>query len=382
MNTARCSRLFRLLKKHGLTAAVTCEPSDIFYFTGLHVSGAYLLFGRGQAPPLRGFEQGQAPPIRGFEQEQAPPIRGFERGNAKLFVNTLYPYKRKWIAPLSELKNIKLGKTAIEPSKFSLASISAFHRMTGCAVIKKEPLFSKIRAIKEPGEIAKIDKAQKISRRLCGLLRLKKGMTEQDAAAFISSRAHSLAHGPSFEPIVAFGANSAYPHHVPSYKKYSSEDPALIDMGVRYKNYRADLTRMSGLFNIKTLSGGGKPRPYALSDGDKPRPYALLGRAYAAVKKSRELALPHIVPGAVIGSVAKMITDHLAEQGFEKNTLHSAGHGIGLDVHEWPAISCPEKGKFEKGMVFTLEPGLYFKGIGGVRVEDVYVLEDKVRILG
>jgi len=327
MNTARCGRLFRLLKKHGLTSAVTCDPSDIFYFTELHVNGAYLLFGGGQA---------------------------------KLFLNSLYPYKRKWTAHLAELKNIKLGKTALEPSKFSMASISAFRRMTGCAVIKKEPLFSKIRAIKEPGEIAKIDKAQKISRRLCGLLRLKKGMTEQDAAAFISSRAHSLAEGPSFEPITAFGANSAYPHHVPSDKKYSRKDPALIDMGVIYKNYRADLTRMSGLFNIKTL----------------------LGRAYAAVKKSRELALPHIVPGAVIGSVAKMIKNHLASQGFEKNALHAAGHGIGLDVHEWPAISCGEKAKFEKGMVFTLEPGLYFKDVGGVRVEDVYVLEDEVRILG
>ncbi|MCD6310888.1 MAG: M24 family metallopeptidase, partial [Elusimicrobia bacterium] len=192
-----------------------------------------------------------------------------------------------------------------------------------------------------------------------------------ELSSFISAEAHRLADGPSFEPIAAFGAGSAYPHRAPSDRKYSRGDTALIDMGVIYKNYHADLTRMSGLFNIKTLSGGGKPRPYAG-----------LGRAYAAVKKSRELVLPHIVPGAVIGSIAKMVKEHLAEQGFEKNTLHSAGHGIGLEVHEWPAISCGVKEKFEKGMVFTLEPGLYFKGIGGVRVEDVYVLEDKVRILG
>ncbi|MBA3065120.1 aminopeptidase P family protein, partial [bacterium] len=105
-------------------------------------------------------------------------------------------------------------------------------------------------------------------------------------------------------------------------------------------------------------------------------------RAYAAIKKSRELALPYIVPGAKIGGVGKIIKDYLAGEGFEKNILHSAGHGIGLDVHEWTAINCSEKEKFEKGMVFTLEPGLYFKGTGGVRVEDVYVLEDKARVLG
>ncbi len=327
MNAARCGRLFRLLRKHGLKAAVTCDPSDIFYFTGLRTSGAYLLFGR---------------------------------DSVKLFLNSLYPYRRKWTAPMTELKNIKLGKTAIEPSKFSISAISSFRGMTGCTVIEKEPLFSKIRALKEKGEIDKIDKAQKISRRLYGRLRFKEGLTEKEIASFISAEAHRCADGPSFEPIAAFGAKSAYPHHIPSDKKYARGDSALIDMGVIYKNYCADLTRMRGLFNIKTL----------------------LGRAYAAVKKSRELALPHIVPGAEIGGIGKMIRDYLAEQGFEKNILHSAGHGIGLDVHEWPAISCGVKEKFEKGMVFTLEPGLYFKGLGGVRVEDVYVLEDKVRVLG
>ncbi|MBU3955236.1 M24 family metallopeptidase, partial [bacterium] len=294
MNKARCGRLFRLLRKHNLNAAVTCDPSDIFYFTGLRADGAYLLFAQ---------------------------------NSVKLFHGILYPYNRKWTAHRAELKNIKLGKTALEPSKFSMASLAAFKKMTGCTVIEKEPLFSKIRALKEKGEIDKIDQAQKISRRLCGLMRFKQGMEEKDAASFISSRAYSLADGPSFEPIVAFGAGSAYPHSVPSSRKYVRGDIALIDMGVRYENYCADLTRMRGLFNIKTL----------------------LGRAYAAIKKSRELALPYIVPGAKIGGVGKIINDYLAGEGFEKNILHSAGHGIGLDVHEWPAINCSEKEKFEKG---------------------------------
>ncbi|MEA2082401.1 MAG: M24 family metallopeptidase [Elusimicrobiota bacterium] len=327
MNAARCGRLFRLLKKQGLQSAVTCDPSDILYFTGLRVSGAYLLF---------------------------------KRSSARLFLNSLYPCEKKWTTPLRELKNIKLGKTAIEPSKFSLTSITSFRNMTGCSIIKKEPLFSRIRAIKEKCEIDKIDKAQKISRSLCERLRFKEGSTEKDTAYSILSRSWRLADGPSFEPIVAFGEKSAYPHHIPAERKYSRGDTALIDMGVIYKNYHADLTRMKGLFNINIL----------------------LGRALAAVKKSRELALAHIRPGAEIGGIARMIRDYLANQGFEKNTLHSAGHGVGLDVHEWPGISCGEKERFKKGMVFTLEPGLYFRGMGGVRVEDVYVLEDKVRILG
>ena len=107
-----------------------------------------------------------------------------------------------------------------------------------------------------------------------------------------------------------------------------------------------------------------------------------MGRALAALKEARNRALPHIVPGAEIGGIGRMINEYLAECGFEKNILHCAGHGIGLDVHEWPSIHCREKAKFEKGMVFTLEPGLYFGSIGGVRVEDVYVLGDKARVLG
>ncbi|MDO9514167.1 MAG: Xaa-Pro peptidase family protein [Elusimicrobiota bacterium] len=327
MNTLRCGRLARLLEQNGLDSAVTCDPSDIFYFTGMRTDGAYLLF---------------------------------NRGGARLFLNSLYPCKKKWTVPVAELKNIKLGKTGIEPSKISVSSLSALKKMTGCTVIKKEPLFAKIRALKEPGEIKKIDTAQKISKRLCSGVRLTEGMSERDVASYISARAHSLSGGPAFEPIVAFGANGASPHHIPSGKKYSRHALALIDMGVIYKDYRADLTRMKGLFNIKTL----------------------LGRAYAAVNKARETALPHIVPGAEIGGIGRMIKKYLADQGFEKNILHSAGHGIGLDVHEWPAINCSEREKFEKGMVFTLEPGLYFSGIGGVRVEDVYVLEDKARVLG
>jgi len=327
MNRGRLSRLERLLKQKGLKSAVSCDPSDILYFTGMRAEGAYFLF---------------------------------HRGEAGLFLNSLYPRDKKWKAPGSALKKIKLGKTGIEPSKFSLSSMAAFKKMTGCQIVHTEPLFAKIRALKEPGEIIKIHAAQKISMALCSGMRLKDGMSEKDAVSYISSRAHELAEGPSFEPIAAFGANSAYPHHSPGAKKYARGKTALIDMGVRYKGYCADLTRMKGLFNIKTL----------------------LGRAYGAVKKARDMALPHIAPGAEIGGIARIINDYLAGQGFEKNILHSAGHGIGLDVHEWPSINCRERAKFEKGMVFTLEPGLYFRGVGGVRVEDVYVLEDKARVLG
>jgi Xaa-Pro aminopeptidase len=327
MNGSRAEKLWRLMRQEGLRSAVTCDPSDIFYFTGIRAEGAYLVF---------------------------------RRGEARLFLNSLYPLKRKWTAPLAELKKIKLGETGIEPSKFSLSAFAALQKMTGCKAVKKNALFARIRAVKEPGEIKKIDEAQKISLKICNGLRLRAGMSEKETASRISYQTHLLADGPSFAPIAAFGANSAFPHHTPGGKKYSRGETALIDMGVIHEGYHADLTRMKGLFNMKTL----------------------LGKAYRALEKARAAALPHIVPGAEIGGAGRRINEYLAGEGFEKNTLHSAGHGVGLDVHEWPAINCREKAKFEKGMVFTLEPGLYFGGIGGVRLEDIYVLEDKARILG
>jgi len=325
VNLVRCRRLFDLLSENGITSAVTPDSSDIFYFTGLQVTGCLLLF---------------------------------HGKKVTLFVDALFPYRAKWIKPYSELEKMKVKKVAFEPGKILYEAVGKLKDLK-IRVKPVQNLFSRIRAVKEKSEIEKIARSQAVARRIVSRIKLKSGMTEKDVFSGISKMAFDFADGPAFEPIVAFGHNASFPHHQTGKKKYRPGETVLIDAGVKLAGYCSDLTRMLGLFTIKTR----------------------LEKAYRAVKKAGEVALAKIAPGVRIGCIDEAVRDFLTKEGFEKNILHSTGHGVGIDVHEWPPISKGVREKFEKGMVFTLEPGLYFEGIGGVRLEDVYVLEEKARLL-
>ncbi|MFH1353054.1 MAG: Xaa-Pro peptidase family protein [bacterium] len=326
MNLARCRRLFVKLAENKILSAVTVDSSDIFYFTGMQSAGCLLLF---------------------------------HKNRAVLFVNSLYPRRAKWIQPYSELKKQPLRKVAFEPGKIPYEAVVKLRKDLKILLQPVENLFSRVRAVKEKPEIEKIARAQALAKRMVSRIQLESGMTEKDVFTRISRTAFGLACGPAYPPVVAFGKNTFFPHHTAGKKKYRCGETVLIDAGVKLSGYCSDLTRMRGLFTIKNR----------------------LKKAYRAVEKAREVALGQIAPGVRIGSIDESVRDFLAKEGFEKNILHSTGHGIGIDVHEWPPISKGVKEKFEKGMVFTLEPGLYFEGYGGVRLEDVYVLEKKARLL-
>ncbi len=274
-------------------------------------------------------------------------------------MNSLFPLRAKWIKPYSELKKQPLGKVAFEPGKIPYEVVVKLRKDFKIPLQPVENLFSRVRAVKEKQEIEKVARAQAVAKRMVSRIKLESGMTEKDVFSVISKAAFDVADGPAFPPVVAFGKNAFFPHHPAGKKKYSSGEAVLIDAGVKLGGYCSDLTRMRGLFTIKNR----------------------LKKAYRAVENARKIALGQIVPGVRIGSIDEAVRDFLAREGFEKNILHSTGHGIGIDVHEWPPISKDVKEKFEKGMVFTLEPGLYFEGLGGVRLEDVYVLEEKARLL-
>jgi len=326
VNAGRIRRLFVKLAENRILSAATVDSSDIFYFTGLRVSGCLLLF---------------------------------RKNRVILFVNSLFPLREKWIKPYSELKNHQLNKVAFEPGKISYAGVEKLEKDLKIRLQPVEKLFSRIRAVKEKSEIEKITQAQAVAKRMVSRIKLKSGITEKDVFSEISKMTFDLADGPAYPPIVAFGKNASFPHHMAGKKKYRPSETVLIDAGVKLSGYCSDLTRMRGLFTIKNR----------------------LKKAFRAVEKAREIALGKIAPGVRIGSIDEAVRDFLAKEGFEKNILHSTGHGIGIDVHEWPPISKGVNERFEKGMVFTLEPGLYFEGLGGVRLEDVYVLGEKARLL-
>ncbi|MCD6412774.1 MAG: aminopeptidase P family protein [Elusimicrobia bacterium] len=327
MIARRCRRVFEFLEKQRVEAALTVSESDIFYFTGTRVSSCALLF---------------------------------QNGRTIVFANPMFEEIFPGAKPLRELAKIRTRSLVVEPQKISYEKLKWIESFDGIKkIVPAGNFFSRIRAIKDREEIGKIARAQEISKKILKNVRIEKGQTEELVLRKILTSIAKASEGVSFEPIVAFGKNTSRPHHTATLEKYRKGDIALIDMGVKFKGYCSDLTRIKGLFNIKNP----------------------LQSAYKAVMEARNHALGEIREGVRIGKADEVIREFLEKRGFGGNILHSSGHGIGIDVHEWPPISRGVKEQFRKGMVFALEPGIYFRGVGGVRIEDVFVIDGGAKVL-
>ncbi|MCL1788857.1 MAG: aminopeptidase P family protein [Oscillospiraceae bacterium] len=218
-------------------------------------------------------------------------------------------------------------------------------------------LIEKKRAVKTPGEISKIESAQRIAERAFGKLtsKLKAGMTEKQVAAILNYYMLELgADSPAFDTIVASGKNSSVPHATPSDKTLEQGEFVLIDFGAVVDGYHSDMTR--------TVVMG--------------RPTETMKRVYDAVWSASTDALKAIrvdITGNLLDSVARST---LEAWGYESYFKHSLGHGTGLEVHEKPSLSIKSKNNvtLRENMVITIEPGVYIPGKFGVRIEDMAVV--------
>lgn len=189
--------------------------------------------------------------------------------------------------------------------------------------------------------------------------KIKVGLRESDIASDIENIIKQKGYRRSFRTIVASGPNSAEPHARLTKRRFRKNDSIVVDFGVIYRNYRADMTRT-----------------YILGKNKK------LEFLYKTVKAAQGKAIKKIKSGVRISEVTKAANDFIRERALGKYILHSLGHGIGLRVHEAPKLSEKNKSILKKGMVVTVEPGLYIKGLGGVRIEDmVLVKKDGCKLL-
>lgn len=216
--------------------------------------------------------------------------------------------------------------------------------------------FSKQRIVKKPEEIAAIKKAQEITDRIFIALRgeLIKGVTESAIAWKIECLAREFgAQDISFPAIVAFGENSAAPHHNSGSRKLKKGDVVLIDMGVLYNGYCSDMTRM-----------------YFTAE-----PTAEQKFVYNTVREAQEKAEAFVRDGVTGVSADAIARDVITQAGYGDCFGHSLGHGIGLEVHELPNLSKRYKEKIPAGTVVTVEPGIYLEGKFGVRLEDMVLVK-------
>ncbi len=221
-----------------------------------------------------------------------------------------------------------------------------------------------LRAVKSESEQAFIEQACGMTARALAHVasRVRTGMSEREISRMLEERFRAEgADGAAFETIVASGENSAIPHHRPSDRQLATGDLLVIDCGAQVAGYRADMTR--------TYIVGTAPADWQVE-------------MHAAVLDAQGAGLAALRPGRDAAEMDDVVRSRLTERGLEASFSHGTGHGVGLDIHEWPLLVPGGAGTISAGMTLTVEPGLYLAGRGGVRIEDTVVVTDKApRIL-
>lgn len=216
-----------------------------------------------------------------------------------------------------------------------------------------------IRAIKSEKEKEAIRKAAALNSRGYDFLltQLKEGIEERELAQrlhlfFIENGGERL----SFDSIIAFGENSALPHAKPSSRKLKKGDTILLDTGVRVDNYQSDMCRTLYFKEV----------------------HPELKKIYEIVKEAQELALNEVRAGVKSNKLDETARNYITDKGYGPNFAHSLGHGVGLEIHEFPTLRSngPEV-VLKPNMAITIEPGIYLPGLGGVRIEDLILVEEK-----
>jgi len=216
-----------------------------------------------------------------------------------------------------------------------------------------------LRLVKDAGEVARIAAAAAIADAALGevLGMLGDGRTEEEVALALDTAMRRLgSQDRAFETIVASGPNAAKPHARPSSRRIEAGDPVVIDFGATFVGYRSDMTR--------TFCVGGAPS-------------AELARVFEVVAEAQAAGVAAVADGVVSGDIDKVCRDRIALSGWAEAFEHGTGHGVGLDIHEAPAVGPGSTAILTPGVVVTVEPGIYLAGVGGVRIEDTVVVTDQ-----
>lgn len=217
------------------------------------------------------------------------------------------------------------------------------------------PVLAPLRMQKDPQEIELLQRAGAMAdeafRRVIETPFV--GRTELDvAASLVDAMRDAGADDVAFAPLVASGPAAALPHYRAGDRRIERGDVVILDYGCRSGGYRSDISR--------TVSCGAP-------SGD-------VRAAYDAVREAQQRAVDAVRPGVPAEEIDRTARDFLTARGFGEYFIHRTGHGVGLDIHEPPYIVAGNRTPVELGMAFSVEPGVYFPGRFGIRIEDVVVV--------
>ena len=337
----RLQKLRSMISKRGIEALLILNPQNIRYLSNFSGSVALMLVTMKDSLLLVDFC---------YLEQARHEVKG--GSDIKLVESNFFDELRLTLDGLN-LKRVGFESEHLTYDKY----VNLYENLKDFKLMPTRGFVEILRSIKDKEEIEKISKAAHISdqvfKEVFGLI--KPGIAEVEIATEIEYLMRKFgAEKASFETIVASGSNSAMPHARPTERKLKKGDLVKIDLGAVYKGYCSDMTRMIVL---------GQP------DREKQKIYNL-------VLSAQEAALSEARSGISCGELDGIARKIIADEGYSDNFGHNLGHGVGLEAHEYPTLGPNCDDLLKNGMVFTVEPGIYFKDFGGVRIEDLVVLQD------
>jgi Xaa-Pro aminopeptidase len=361
----RLSRLRERLERERLDALYVSSPVDDVF--GNHSKNRYYLSGfTGSAGAAlvtmdRAILSVDFRYVEQAEREAVP--RGFEIFRAVGQAKNYFP----GLVDMAGLQGKRIGVSQADTNlglwvKLQEA-VEEMPRGDRPELVPAPPMVEELRRVKDAEELEHLQKAIDIAdtafERVEAAIRV--GQTEFDLALAVEAAVRELGgNGISFETIVACGPWAAMPHASPRRERLEEQQTIVVDMGARYRGYCSDLTRTFSL-------GGTTPR---------------FEEIYAIVFEAQQNAIERVEAGMSGRQAHELAASVIEKYGYGEQFGHGLGHGVGLEVHESPYLGQTSEDTLEEGMVFTIEPGIYLPGWGGVRIEDVVVLEEgRARVL-
>lgn len=340
----RLRRLRQALRAKRAGAALVTDPFDVRYLSGFSGEDSWLLVGRGRAVLLTDSRYGEQ------ARSECPGFKVVER--RKSLVEAL----------AAEAGRRRAARLAFDPERLTVALRGRIARaLRGVRLVEAPRMVGDLRLRKDAAEVRAIRRAIRVAEAAFAAFRraIRLGMTEARLAAELDHRLRLAgSEGPAFPTICAVDASASMPHARPGGRRLRRGSLLLVDFGARVDGYACDLTRCLAAGRIRSH----------------------VARAYRAVLEAQGAAIRRCGPGVPLADVDAAARAVLAAAGLGPMFRHGTGHGLGLEVHEPPAIGpLARKGRLEPGMVVTIEPGVYLPGRFGIRIEDDVLVTDRGR---
>jgi Xaa-Pro aminopeptidase len=347
---SRLSKLKQELHKQEIDAFIVTDIKNIFYLTGFTGSCAVLVVFSDNRHNDCFYTDAR--------YDKQAHLEVCEEVSVRVYTRELYKEL------VSYIKNINIKNVSLEANAMVVALYEFIKKeLDNKNIIPKAGIIEDLRLIKETVEIDLIKSAIKIAENSYNnvLEKISSGMREKDFANKLEYEMKAFdADDISFRTIVASGVNSAMPHFRTSDKKLENGDVVVVDYGCVYKGYVSDITRT--IFVKEVIN---EIKIY-----------------YDILRDVQEEVLQKIKPGIIAKDLDLGVRKELSKFNLEKYFLHSLGHGLGIDVHEYPNINSNSEVVLKENMIFTIEPGIYIEDKWGMRIEDiVLVTSDGAEVL-